>query len=125
MRKQVLIIEDDEDTRIIYSLILKQAGYEVYEARDGETGLRAAFSVIPQLVVLDIGLPRMTGWEVCLQLKSDPRTSPAKIVVVTAHAHMQEREKAEECGADRFLTKPASPLEVRQHVLDLIGPAAN
>ena len=122
MPKQVLIIDDDEDTRIIYSLILQQAGYVVSQAGDGEAGLYAALDSKPALVVLDIGLPKMSGWEVCNRLRSDARTSAAKIVVVTAHAHMEESRKAEECRPDRLLTKPVSPFDVREHVQQLIGP---
>jgi two-component system cell cycle response regulator DivK len=124
MGKRVLIVDDDDDTRNVYSAMLRYAGYEIVEAPTGEIGLSLAESYQPDVIVLDIGLPGINGWEVCHKLKSMPSTAAAKIVIVTAHAFIDEGRRAEECGAEAFLTKPASPLLIRSYVARLIGPSS-
>jgi CheY-like chemotaxis protein len=124
MAKRVLIVDDDEETRNIYSIMLRYAGYEIAEASTGEIGLTLAEAYQPDVVVLDIGLPGISGWEVCHKLKSMPLTARVKIVIVTAHAFIDEARRAEECGAEALLTKPASPLLIRSYVARLIGPAS-
>jgi CheY-like chemotaxis protein len=99
MAKRVLIVDDDEETRNIYSIMLRYAGYEIAEASTGEIGLTLAEAYQPDVVVLDIGLPGISGWEVCHKLKSMPLTARVKIVIVTAHAFIDEARRAEECGA--------------------------
>jgi two-component system cell cycle response regulator DivK len=104
--------------------MLKHAGYEIVEAPTGEIGLSLAETYQPDVVVLDIGLPGINGWEVCQRLKSTPATAGVKIVIVTAHAFIDESRRAEECGAEALLTKPASPLLIRSYVARLIGPSS-
>lgn len=124
MAKRVLIVDDDEDTRNVYAVMLRFSGYEIVEAPTGEIGLSLAETYRPDVVVLDIGLPGINGWEVCQKLKSTPSTAAAKIVIVTAHAFIDEAQRAEECGAEALLIKPASPLLIRSYVAELIGEAS-
>jgi len=121
--KKVLIVDDDDDTRVVYSTMLKYEGYDVTVVGTGEAGLQAADKSPPLLVVLDVSLPGMSGWEVCLRLKQNPATADVKVLMVTAHAFIGEGDRAKECGADGLLTKPASPLLLRDEISNLIGPA--
>jgi CheY-like chemotaxis protein len=119
--KRVLIVEDNQDNRVVYAMFLKHYGYLVEEAADGETGLAAAQASPPDLVILDIGLPGIDGWEVCKLLKDDPATARTKILIVTAHTFEEDRARAKECGTDGYLAKPVEPTRVFQEVVALIG----
>jgi CheY-like chemotaxis protein len=125
VNKRILIIEDDHNSRYIYSTILKHIGYDTIEAMTGEDGLQAVAAEPPDLILLDIGLPGMNGWEVCARLKSAAATAAIKIIVVTAHAFLEETTLAEKCGAELLLTKPVEPTVVRKHVVQMIGPPAS
>jgi DNA-binding response OmpR family regulator len=106
-------------------MLLQHYGYQVDEAEDGESGLSSAHENTPDLVILDIGLPGIDGWEVCNQLKSDASFAHTKVLIVTAHTFEEDRARAKECGADGYLAKPVEPSRVYQEVVSLIGtPAA-
>ena len=121
MPKRILIIEDNRDNRTIYAMVLKHAGYDVVEAEDGERGIEAVLSQLPDLIVLDIGLPGIDGWQVCSMLKADETTAAIKIIIVTAHAYTEDRLQAERSGANAYLPKPVEPRRVRDEVHRLIG----
>src|ERR1043166_4753960 len=84
--KTVLLVEDNEDNRIIYATALRYAGYSVLEAITGTEGVRQARSEIPDLILMDISVPELDGWEATTLLKADPKTSGIPIIAVTAHA---------------------------------------
>ena len=88
---------------------------------DGPAGLAAAQSEHPDLLVLDIGLPEMDGWQVLDRLRSDPATRHLAVLVLTAHAEEESRRRATEGGADAFVTKPFQPNDFRQEVLALLA----
>jgi CheY-like chemotaxis protein len=123
MPKSVLVIEDDRDARHMYSLVLERAGYTVYQAEDGPDGVLKAREHNPTLCLLDIGLPSMDGWSVCKVLKTDPRTAAIRIVVLTAHAFLDEQAQASGCTIIGFITKPAAPMRVLDEIQRLIGLA--
>ena len=123
MPKSVLVIEDDPDARRMYSLVLEHAGYTVYQAEDGPDGVLKAREYNPTMVLLDIGLPSMDGWDVCRVLKTDPRTADIQIVVLTAHAFLHEQAQASGCTIIGFITKPAAPMRVLDEIQRLIGSA--
>jgi two-component system, cell cycle response regulator DivK len=123
--KRVLIIEDDFHSRSICGAILRHGGYETVEVPTGEEGLEAAASDPPDLILLDIGLPGIDGWEVCVRLKQMAATAATKIIILTAHAFLADQKLAEACGAEMMLTKPIEPTLVRQHVIQVIGPPAS
>jgi|SRR5687768_8516558 len=123
MPKSVLVIEDDRDARNMYSVVLEHAGYTVYQAEDGPAGIVKAREHTPTMVLLDIGLPSMDGWSVCQVLKTDPRTADIQIVVLTAHAFLNEQAQASGCTIIGFITKPAAPLRVLDEIQRLIGTA--
>ena len=110
--KTVLLVEDNEDNRIIYSSFLRYAGYEVAEAITGPEGIERARELSPDLILMDISIPLIDGWEATRILKADPATSSIPIVAVTAHALAADRAKAAEVGCDDYLAKPATPQAV-------------
>jgi two-component system cell cycle response regulator DivK len=121
MAKTVLIAEDQEDNRVIYSTILRHFGFTVLEASDGSAALEKARELRPDLMLLDVSMPHMTGWDVCVELKKSEGTKDIVIVMLTAHAQEQDRERSILCGADGYISKPIAPKAVVQRVKDLIG----
>ena len=117
----VLLVEDNDDNLRIYSTILSYAGYHVLEATDGEAGLATARSGQPDLILMDVSIPKIDGWEVTRLLKSDPATSSIPIVALTAHALASDRQRAQEIGFDGYIPKPAEPRLVLAEVERRIG----
>lgn len=116
MGKRVLIVEDDEDNRKIVTKILSLDGYEVAEAVDGEEGLEKVRTWKPDLILMDLALPRLDGWEATRQLKADPQLRGIPVIALTAFAMRGDEEQAREAGCDDYLPKPARPSEIRDMV---------
>jgi CheY-like chemotaxis protein len=124
LAQRVLVVEDSAVIQRLISVCLRPAGVEVETRDDGPTGLEAALTTQPDLLILDVGLPRMDGWEVLDRIRSDVRTHAMKVLVLTAHAQEETRERADRGGADAFLTKPFRPDDLRNVALGLLaGPA--
>jgi CheY-like chemotaxis protein len=126
--QRVLVVEDSVVIQRLISVCLRPAGVEVETRGDGPSGLEAALENPPALLILDVGLPRMDGWEVLERIRNDPRTSDLKVLVLTAHAQEETRERADRGGADAFLTKPFRPDDLRGIALGLLrdpGAAAS
>jgi len=119
--RRVLVVEDSAVIRRLIEVCLRPAGLEVTMREDGVTGLKAAMEESPDVIVLDIGLPEMDGWKVLDVLRSDARTTRVPVVVLTAHAEEESRRRADEGGADAFVTKPFQPNDFRQVVLNLLS----
>ena len=119
--KTVLLVEDNEDNRTVYRTILEHFGYQVIEARNGEDGIRMAREDRPDLVLMDISIPIVDGWEATRILKNDPATSGIPIIALTAHALATDRAKAQEVGCDGYLAKPCEPRRVVAEVEKFIG----
>lgn len=122
-KKTVLLVEDNEDNLVVYRTILEHVGYEVIEARDGEEGVSRARSLRPDIILMDISIPKMDGWEATERLKGDDQTSAIPIIALTAHALEEDRAKAMRAGCDGYLAKPVEPRRVVQEVEKFIGPA--
>ena len=120
----MLLVEDNEDNRIIYSTVLRHLGYRVVEAQDGVEAVELARSTQPDLILMDISIPRMDGWEATRILRGDPRTSAIPIVALTAHALSDDRERAAEVGFSSYLAKPIEPRVVVAEVRRWIGEGA-
>ena len=126
----VLLVEDNEDNRIIYSTVLRHLGYEVVEAQDGLRAVELARSLKPDIILMDISIPEMDGWEATRVLRQDPITKDIPIVALTAHALADDRERATALGFTSYLAKPVEPravvAEVRRWIGDRTGapPAA-
>ena len=116
----VLIVDDDPFIRkLVHTTLEDVAGFELVEASDGREALDVARSAEPQLVFLDIDMPKLDGIEACRVLRGEDSTAGATIVMLTAAAGGEAKRQAEEAGADLFLTKPFSPLELLRLVDDL------
>jgi two-component system cell cycle response regulator DivK len=105
---KVLLVEDNEMNRDMLSRRLKRKGFEVLIAVDGQQGVDMALAESPEIILLDMSLPVMDGWEAAGKLKSDPTTSGIPILALTAHAMDGDREKALEAGCDDYDTKPVN-----------------
>lgn len=119
--KTVLLVEDNEDNLIVYRTILDHVGYRVIEARDGEEGVARAKADKPDLILMDVSLPKMDGWEATRRIKADDDTRQIPIIAVTAHALDDDREKATQVGCDGYLAKPVAPRRVVEEVERFIG----
>ena len=122
----ILLIEDHEDNRIVYRTVLQHFGYTVLEAFDGEEGVRRAREELPDLILMDISIPRIDGWEATRILKADPATARIPVIALTAHALPEDRDRATAVGCDGYLAKPIEPrrvLEEVQRALECVRPA--
>ena len=108
-RKTVLIVDDVEDNRRLYAMFLQLEGFEVTTAVDGYDALNKALARPPDLVVMDLAIPGIDGWEVTRTLKRDGRTRAIPVIAVTGHALAGAEARAKEAGCDAFLTKPCLP----------------
>ena len=119
-RRAVLIVDDDPFIRkLIVTTLEGVAEFELHEASDGVDAVQAATLRSPRLVFLDIDMPRMDGIEACRRMRAEPGMAGSKIVMLTATAEDSARLRAREAGADFFLTKPFSPLELLRLVAEL------
>ena len=121
--KTVLVVDDQPDERAIQGAMLSHLGYAVVEAPDGESALRAALEHAPDLVLLDVAMPRMDGFSVCRRLRADARTAGVRVLLFTASVVGDLERMATECGADGILAKPVDPRRVAEEVARLIGGA--
>ncbi len=119
--RTVLIVEDNEDNRIVYSTILRHHGFRVTEALDGEEGIAKARRDLPDIILMDISIPLIDGWEVTQTLKRDGATSHIPVIALTAHAMPGDRERAMEVGCDGYLAKPCEPRAVLAEVNRLLS----
>ncbi len=110
--KQILVVEDEEDILELVSFNLKKQGYQVKGVTSGEEALQEARRKIPSLIILDLMLPGVDGFDVCKSLKNDPRTKAVPIVMLTARSEEADIVIGLELGADDYLTKPFSPREL-------------
>jgi len=111
-RPRVAVIEDDAAVRRVLGRILEDAGYGVIAMPDGETGLRAITEHHPDMLILDLTLPRMDGLEICRRLRADSRTVTLPVIVLTAHTSTSDMVAALDAGADDFVTKPFQQVEL-------------
>jgi two-component system, cell cycle response regulator DivK len=119
--QRVLLVEDNEDNRTIYSTMLRHLGYQVIEAVDGVEAVALARSEHPDIILMDISIPGIDGWEATRILREDPSTRATPIIALTAHALADDRERAAEVGFSSYLAKPIEPNAVVAEVRRLIG----
>lgn len=122
-RRTILVIDDQADERAIQRAMLEHLGYEVQDAADGEAGLRIAIEARPDLVLLDVAIPHVDGFELCRQLRADGRTAGIPVLFFTAATADELLPRVEEAGGAGLLIKPLDPHEVAETVRRLIGPA--
>src|SRR5512133_110349 len=116
MVNSILVIEDDRDISQLLSMALTMEHFTPVIAHDGVSGLREAQRLLPSLILLDLMLPGLDGWEVCRRLRSNPRTRRIPIIMVSARAEEQERVAGLDLGADDYVAKPFSTRELMARV---------
>lgn len=121
MPKKILVVEDDTDNRRIVVKVLSVEGYDIVEATDGVQALARAHSERPDLILMDLALPNMDGWEATRRLKADPETRAIPIVALTAFAMRGDEEQARAAGCDDYIPKPARPVAIREVVKKYTG----
>ena len=121
MNKRILVIEDTEDNRQILRDLLTAAGYEIFEATDGATGVAMAAEKRPDLILMDIQLPVIDGYEATRRIKADPALRSIPVIAVTSYALSGDEEKAREAGCDGYVAKPFSPRQMLAKVREVIG----
>ncbi len=123
----VLVVDDYADAREMYSEYLEFSGFRVAQARNGVEALEQAFALLPDLILMDLSLPTMDGWEATRRLKADARTQAIPVVALTGHALAGFSDGAKKAGCDAFITKPCLPdalvAEVRK-MLDSVKRAS-
>ena len=121
MTKRILVVEDTDDNRRIVRDALSGAGYDIIEAADGATGVAMAASHKPDLILMDIQLPGMDGYEATRRIKADPALARIPVLAVTSYALSGDEAKARAAGCDGYIAKPFSPRELLAKVRALIG----
>jgi two-component system, cell cycle response regulator DivK len=121
MSKRILVVEDQEDLRAILRDFLKASGYDVVEAVDGGEGVAQAQSKRPDLILMDIQLPVLDGYEATRQIKADPNLTATPVIAVSSFAMKGDEEKARASGCDGYVTKPYSPVALLRLVRGYLG----
>lgn len=118
--KKILIADDRKHIRELVSAIIGPEQYEIFEAGDGMEALEIAKRERPALLLLDLAMPYLDGFEVCRVLKSDPETAGTHIIIITAYGQDEYREKARTAGADDFFAKPFGPTELLERIREVL-----
>ena len=119
-RGVILVVDDAADARMMYSIYLSHKGFRVIEAADGESAIHMAAEHLPRLVLMDLGLPRVDGWEATRRIKADPRTCGIRVLALTGHAYADSVERAKDAGVDAFFIKPCLPMTVFAKIQELL-----
>jgi DNA-binding response OmpR family regulator len=120
MARKVLVVEDEPNIVESLCFLVRKAGYEVLVARDGQAAIRTLESHHPELILLDVMLPRLDGYEVCRAVRGDPRWKDIHIIMLTAKGRDLDRRKGLDLGADDYITKPFSTREIVERVREVM-----
>lgn len=112
----MLVVDDNEDNRDIYATTLRHAGFAVEVACDGSEALSVARRMKPEVVVMDLGMPVMDGWEAIRGLRDDPETKDTYVIVVSGFADSASRARAKQVGCDEFVAKPCLPRDLTERI---------
>lgn len=121
MSKSILVVDDEPNIVLSLEFLMEKQGYAVRSAYDGEQALEAISESPPDLILLDINMPKLNGYEVCAAVRANPEWNDVRILILTAKGRDVEREKGMAMGADEYVTKPFSTLEVVEKVHELLG----
>ncbi|HAO31890.1 MAG TPA: response regulator [Candidatus Competibacter sp.] len=121
MTNKILVVDDEPNIVLSLEFLMKQAGFQVRTASDGEAALTAMAAEAPDLVLLDVMMPRKNGYEVCQAIRANPDWKAVRIIMLTAKGREVEREKGLALGADDYITKPFATQEVVERVRELLA----
>ena len=121
MSKKILVVEDNPDNRILITDVLSSLDYETVVAVDGEEGVVAAQKEVPDLILMDLSLPKMDGWAATGKIKEIPDLQHIPIIALTAHAMVGDREKALAAGCDDYISKPIDLRELANKLQQYLG----
>jgi len=121
MSKKILIVDDEPNIVISLEFLMRREGFEVLVARDGEEALQTTRSQQPDLVLLDVMMPKLNGFEVCKQIRADQALAGTRVIMLTAKGRQAEITKGLELGADGYITKPFSTRDLVVQVKNLLG----
>ncbi len=121
MAKKVLICDDEFSVQESLSYIIEKEGFDFVIARDGQTGVETARYEMPDLMFLDVRMPKLSGYEVCEILKNSPDTRNIYIIILTAYGQAADEERARRAGADEFMVKPFSPRTIMAKLHEILG----
>jgi len=119
--ERILVVEDQEDLRGVLRDLLTGSGYVVLEAPDGQSGIATAKSDRPDLILMDIQMPVLDGYEATRQIKADPGVKATPIIAVSSFAMKGDEEKARAAGCDHYITKPYSPMQLLRVIRGYLG----
>lgn len=119
--KRILVVEDNKDNMTLIVDVLSSFDYDVLQAVDGEMGLELAQQEKPDLILMDLSLPRMDGWTATKHLKSDTKLRSIPVIALTAHAMIGDKERALEAGCDDYLSKPIDLPELAKKLMKYLG----
>jgi CheY-like chemotaxis protein len=119
---RVLVVDDDEVIRRLIEVNLSLEGFDVSTAVDGQDCLDKVTEINPDVITLDVMMPRLDGWETAVQLREAPDTAHIKVVLISARAQEEDKARGARVGADAYLTKPFDPNEMIRLVRELVGP---
>ena len=125
MSKRVLVVDDEPNIRLSLEFLMRKAGYEVTGVEDGEAALAAVKAAAPDLMLLDVTLPKLNGYEVCEAVRANPEWKGVRILMLTARGREIEREKGLALGADDYVTKPFATKDVVERVQALLSTEKN
>lgn len=121
MERTILVADDDFDNRTIIAAALKAAGFGVCEAKDGQEALELANERLPDLILMDMSMPRLSGWDATASLKRSERTRRIPVFAFTAYALAGDELKAKEAGCDGYVSKPCLPRDVVRKIVETLG----
>lgn len=116
----ILLVEDNPDNAAVYRVMMEFLGYTVVEAGDGERGVQLAREIRPDLIIMDMGIPKLNGWDATRMLKADPATATIPVLALTAYALPGDEEMCRAAGCDEYMSKPAGPQVVGERVRRLL-----
>lgn len=122
MKRTVLLIEDNDANRYLAKFVLEKSGFEVIQAVNGVEGVRAALASVPDLILMDIEMPEMDGYEAAGRIRANPATAHVPIMAFTSYAHPSDRERARGHGFSDYLEKPFEMEDLINRVLRLLPP---
>lgn len=124
MSKKILIVDDEQNIVVSLEFLMKREGFEVAVAGDGESALRKIAEMRPDLVLLDVMMPKKSGFEVCQEIRGNPEWQAIKVIMLTAKGRETEMAKGMALGADAYMTKPFATKDLVTQVKQLLGASA-